>query len=75
MASVSISNRTALLTVTVDGKEYNFTKRNVSLRKSGDYVRIQDYDSLVVEVKYTDVTSPVVSSSTQLLTTLRGWLQ
>ncbi len=75
MASVILINRTGILTVQVDGVEYNFTKRNVKLRQNGDYVRISDYNSLVVEVAYQDVTTPTVSSGTNLLNTISAWLQ
>lgn len=72
---VEFINQTNVITARVDGVEYNFTKSNVRLRRSGNYVRVDDYSALVVEVRFNDVTTPAVSSSTQLLTTLRGWLQ
>jgi hypothetical protein len=69
-------NQTRLITVIKDGVEMNFTKRNVKLHHGGgDIVRVEDYDSLVIEVDFNDVTSPNVTSGTELLTTLRGWLQ
>ena len=72
---VEFINQTNVITATVDGVEYNFTKSNVRLTRSGNYVRVDDYSSLVVEVDFNDVTAPTVSSSTQLLNTLRTWLQ
>jgi hypothetical protein len=72
---VEFINQANIITARVDGVEYNFTKSNVRLTKSGNYVRVDDYSNLVVEVRFNDVTAPIVSSSTQLLTSLRGWLQ
>ena len=72
---VEFINQANIITARVDGVEYNFTKSNVRLTKSGNYVRVDDYSNLVVEVRFNDVTAPTVSSSTQLLTSLRGWLQ
>jgi hypothetical protein len=72
---VEFINQANIITARVDGVEYNFTKSNVRLIKSGNYVRVDDYSNLVVEVRFNDVTAPTVNSSTQLLTSLRGWLQ
>ena len=72
---VEFINQSNIITARVDGVEYNFTKSNVRLTKSGNYVRVDDYSNLVVEVRFNDVTAPTVNSSTQLLTSLRGWLQ
>lgn len=72
---VEFINQANIITARVDGVEYNFTKSNVRLTKSGNYVRVDDYSNLVVEVRFNDVTAPTVNSSTQLLTSLRGWLQ
>ena len=72
---VEFINQANIITARVDGVEYNFTKSNVRITKSGNYVRVDDYSNLVVEVRFNDVTAPIVNSSTQLLTSLRGWLQ
>lgn len=75
MAQVAFINQANIISATVDTVEYNFTKSNVRLTKSGDYVRVDDYSALVVEVNFNEVTAPNVSSAAQLLTTLRSWLQ
>jgi hypothetical protein len=72
---VEFINQANIITARVDGVEFNFTKSNVRLTKSGNYVRVDDYSTLVVEVRFNDVTAPTVISATQLLTTLRSWLQ
>lgn len=72
---VEFINQANIITARVDGVEFNFTKSNVRLTKSGNYVRVDDYSTLVVEVRFNDVTAPTINSATQLLTTLRSWLQ
>jgi hypothetical protein len=75
MAQVEFINQANIITAIVDTVEYNFTKSNVRLTKTGDYIRVDDYSALVVEVNFNDVTAPTISSAAQLLTTLRSWLQ
>jgi hypothetical protein len=75
MAQVAFTNQTNVITAVIDTVEYNFTKSNVRLTKTGDSIRVDDYSALVVEVDFNDVTAPTVSSAAQLLTTLRSWLQ
>lgn len=74
MASVSITNQTLTMTITIDGVDTVIRKDNCKVQAFGDVVRITDYKGSIYEFLYSDCTSPSEANANDLRDAIEEFL-
>ncbi len=74
MASVSITNQTLTMTITIDGVDTVIRKDNCKVQAFGDVVRITDYKGSIYEFLFSDCNSPSESNANDLRDAIEEFL-
>ena len=71
---MTITNDTNEITIEQSGVRRSFTKHNCTIVRNGNFITIRDFQGYPMTFLFSTVTSPASSTSTQLLNTLRAFL-